>query len=181
MIYIISDTHFNHRKILAYENRPFSSVEDMNENIIKNWNSVVKSGDIVIHLGDVALGRMSEVPGIIARLNGNKIFVRGNHDDKSDTYYLNAGFSAVGRNFIFPHNGLTIFCSHHPYKPEGIEYDLHLFGHVHGVDSEEGKNYPTIASNGACLCVERWNYKPVSIDEIIKLCTADGVQPCEGI
>ena len=45
--YVISDTHFNHSRILEYCQRPFDNVEQMNEVIINNWNKVINEDDIV--------------------------------------------------------------------------------------------------------------------------------------
>ena len=84
--YVVSDTHFNHENVIRYSNRPYASVEEMNEALIANWNNVVKPEDVVICLGDFALGNKDDIPGIVARLNGMKILVRGNHD-RSKSFY----------------------------------------------------------------------------------------------
>ena len=80
-IWVTSDTHFNHANIIKYCNRPFSSVEEMNEPIIANWNKVVSQGDTVYHLGDFALGNKSLIPDFLERLNGHISFIMGNHDN----------------------------------------------------------------------------------------------------
>lgn len=56
MIYLISDLHLDHKNIIKYCNRPFSSVEEMNGAIIDNWNEVVKESDFVYLVGDLAFG-----------------------------------------------------------------------------------------------------------------------------
>lgn len=78
--FFTSDTHFGHARIIELCNRPFSSVEEMNEVMIERWNQTVKPNDIVFHLGDVALGKIAESLPLIGRLNGYKILVPGNHD-----------------------------------------------------------------------------------------------------
>lgn len=80
-IWVTSDTHFNHVNIIKYCNRPFLSVEEMNEVIINNWNDVVPKGATVYHLGDFALGDKSLIPDLLNRLNGHIKFVMGNHDN----------------------------------------------------------------------------------------------------
>ena len=77
MQFFTSDTHFNHGHIIKYCNRPFISMEEMNETIVQNWNKTVKQKDIIYHLGDVCWG----LPDIfLKKLNGYKILIQGNHD-----------------------------------------------------------------------------------------------------
>jgi calcineurin-like phosphoesterase family protein len=75
-----SDTHFGHKNIIEYCNRPFRDPFHMNEAIVGMWNDMVAPGDIVYHLGDVALGKLDESLPYVGRLNGTKILVPGNHD-----------------------------------------------------------------------------------------------------
>lgn len=130
-IWIISDTHFNHLKLLRLEERP----ENFNELIVRNWNKQVKPEDLVIHLGDVILGRDSELPDFLKRLNGTKILTRGNHDKKTQLWYMQRGFSFVCdyfiyRNVAFAHTPLTPI-PHRALKHQSEEVDLCIHGHFH--------------------------------------------------
>jgi calcineurin-like phosphoesterase family protein len=80
MRWFTSDTHFGHARISELAGRPFTSVDEMNETIISRWNALVKPNDIVFHLGDVALGQISESLPLCGRLNGTKFLIPGNHD-----------------------------------------------------------------------------------------------------
>src|SRR6185312_6859120 len=78
-----SDHHFGHAKILELlpDSRPFRDVEEMNGALVDAWNSVVRPGDTVWHLGDVSLGNRRETLALIGpQLNGRKRLVPGNHD-----------------------------------------------------------------------------------------------------
>lgn len=75
-----SDSHFWHRNIIKYCNRPFPSVNAMNEALIHNWNEVVEPEDEVFHYGDVALGPWAEWDDVLSRLNGHITLIVGNHD-----------------------------------------------------------------------------------------------------
>ena len=79
MIFFTSDHHFYHTNIIKYCNRPFQSVEEMNEEMVKRWNSVVNPGDTVYYLGDFSLAKRP-VEVFVPRLNGEKHFIMGNHD-----------------------------------------------------------------------------------------------------
>ena len=79
-VFMISDTHFGDERILRYENRPFSSVEEMDKAISENWNQVVGEEDMVFHLGDVSSYDPERNKEILSSLHGKKILVMGNHD-----------------------------------------------------------------------------------------------------
>lgn len=77
-----SDTHFGHKNIIRYCNRPFSSVDEMNEHMIMKWNSVVSDEDTVWFLGDFAFLKLEETFAIFDRLRGQIKIVPGNHDER---------------------------------------------------------------------------------------------------
>ena len=78
--YFTSDTHFGHKNIIKYSNRPFVDFFQMDWTIVDNWNKTVGPTDVVYHLGDTALGDSSRWDEIFKSLNGYKVLVVGNHD-----------------------------------------------------------------------------------------------------
>lgn len=157
-IFVISDTHFYHKNIIEYCNRPFGTVEEMNNTMIENWNKVVGPEDYVIHCGDFALGRIDDIKEIVSKLNGHKILVRGNHDHNTVTQYKSAGFEHVfGEKVVFRINDKEICFSHH--RNDDTPY-LNLYGHVHDKPNDDETHI--------CVCVENHNYTPVLLDDLIK-------------
>src|SRR6266704_3219915 len=84
-IFLVSDTHFGHARILTFKRndgitplRHFKTVEEMDDTMIQNWNSVVKPSDSIYHLGDVVMNR--RFLSVMGSLNGSKRLVLGNHD-----------------------------------------------------------------------------------------------------
>ncbi len=125
--WIISDTHFYHKRISGYCNRPFWSVKQMNEEMIKRWNAKVCKNDIVFHLGDFCFGDENKIKEIRARLNGNIILIRGNHDKKITS---DMGFTIFEEPITLGNKIL----SHYPLEdiPEGF---INIHGHIHHRDS----------------------------------------------
>lgn len=78
--YITSDTHFSHARISELAARPFGSVAEMDAELIRRWNETVAPADVVLYLGDVALGSIADSLPLTAQLNGRKFLVPGNHD-----------------------------------------------------------------------------------------------------
>lgn len=79
-IWFTSDTHYGHSNIIKYSERPFSSVEEMDQAMIDNWNMFVDHDDEVYHLGDFAYADVGRMKEIIYQLKGKKYFLPGNHD-----------------------------------------------------------------------------------------------------
>ena len=118
--YIISDTHFNHKKIIEMTKRPFKTITDMNVALINNWNKVVSNNDTIFVLGDFAFGSKEMITAIVSKLNGRKILIMGNHDrriNKSEKFWHECGFSEVYKYPIIYKN--KVILSHEPEKDIG--------------------------------------------------------------
>lgn len=154
-IYIIADMHFGDRFILSYENRPFKSVEEMDQTIIENWNRTVGSEDVVYVLGDVG------DESVIQQLNGIKYLVKGNHDTKEDEIYRQCGFAKVYDLPVILDEFWIL--SHEPmYVNSNMPY-ANLFGHVHA-----NPIYKTASPQSFCVSVERIDYTPALLSDIKK-------------
>lgn len=161
-IFLISDTHFGHSKMLEYEARPF----DFEEKILDNLK-VIKDEDILVHLGDVCIGRdaywnemmFSEIP--MSRC----ILVRGNHDGKSFNWYYDHGWNFVCDSFTMDIYGKKILFSHIP-QLDG-DYDINIHGHCHSKKRTE-EFEPTMHKKQYLVSLENLNYKPIRLDTFLK-------------
>ena len=156
-VFIISDTHFGHEAIIRYCNRPFTSVEEMDQTMIKRWNETISNKDVVIHLGDFALCGKDKTREIIQKLNGKKILIMGNHDNYSEQFYRDAGFHTVSRFPIIYDNFYMM--SHAPLQLTETTCYFNAYGHVHN-DNKFVDN-----ATSKCYCVERTGYRPVLLFE----------------
>jgi len=154
-VYITSDQHFGHANIIDYEDRPFTSVDEMNSYMIKKWNQTVSKKDKVFFLGDLCIpSRLYSE--IVPLLNGYKIMVMGNHDCLSHKRYEEAGFEEVSRYPIILNDFYIL--SHAPlYLSKAMPY-VNIHGHSHS-KRMVGANYYNV-------CVELHDYKPVKFDDI---------------
>jgi calcineurin-like phosphoesterase family protein len=125
----IADTHFGHDNILAHNNRPWKTIDENDDGLIANWNSVVNRKDTVRVIGDFAWGNHSNY---LKMLQGNKILYIGSHDNMSVDSYR--GFQDVISAGMVKINGEFFFCSHCPHRiwDRGHYGVPHLFGHHHG-------------------------------------------------
>ena len=134
MIFFTADTHFGHKRILEYcPNRPFSSVEEMNEGIVANWNEAVRETDTVYHLGDVAFMNREDTAAICQRLNGHKILIMGNHDlHRKTVFWEECGFERVhklGHGRTINRYGFDL--CHYPARESLTAYDEREYLHTH--------------------------------------------------
>lgn len=160
-IWFIGDTHFGHKNIITYCNRPFESVDQMTEVLIHNWNNVVAKEDRVIMNGDFALCGKEAIINIGNTLNGRKTLIIGNHDGASLKTYYDAGFEMVSKDPILVNEFFIV--SHTPqYVQENGVY-ANIFAHVH-----TNPMYKDVSSRSFCTSVERINYTPIEFEEIIK-------------
>ncbi len=158
-IFVIADTHFNHKNIIKYCNRPYNSVEEMNKDIIRKWNSVVRPNDIVFHLGDFGFGTQMELGSIFKQLNGRKYLIMGNHDYKAGKkYYEEIGFDRVYKEYTLG----NMVLSHYP--KEITEGQINIYGHIH--DAEPKDWYDD--DFHVCVSVEKINYIPKKLNDLLK-------------
>ena len=182
-IFFTSDLHFGHENVIRFDNRPFNTVEEMDEEMIKHWNAKVGKGDIVYVLGDfIWKAATNEAVSIIRRLNGQIILIKGNHDrflHNAAAKKALAGIKDYDDICVTLEDGTTRRCilSHYfiPFY-NGHRYQaIHLHGHSHFTEesAEEvrittelnEKGYDLKIYNVGCMY---WNYTPVTLDEILE-------------
>lgn len=196
--FFTSDHHFHHANALRFGGRSadWGNLGEMNFGMIDAWNSVVGDKDIVYHLGDFSLGCELQTGGIVKRLNGTIIFlsIHWHHDRDWVQVAPKLGWkTASGKPVRFlgqeevlrledSQYGLdmggypfTIHLSHYPlHEWEGSFYgnSLHLHGHQH-----RGNGQPHINGMAMNVNVEWWNYKPLLLDDIVRMMFHDRSHP----
>lgn len=172
-VFFTSDQHFCHANVIKYDGRPFNDVEEMNEQLILNWNSVVGEKDVVFYLGDLSFDRGSgNTQRIVNELNGKIHYILGNHDDERDIRKLNR-FETIS-DYV----NLSIVDLDNPRKKQGIMMmhypilswdkahhgDWHLHGHCHqSLVTQNPEYYKRKVLDMGC---NGWEYRPVSYAEI---------------
>lgn len=158
--FFTSDLHFYHENVIKFCNRPYDSVEHMNESLIDNWNNVVNDGDHVWVLGDFSFGRIPETETILSRLNGIKHLITGNHDRKGRCEKLN-----WSKYFVDQHDYLRlhkdkhkfVLC-HFPFHSWERGY-INLHGHTHGTYQSKYMQHD--------VGVDVNNYTPLSLEDAV--------------
>lgn len=166
-IWLTGDNHFFHNNIRKYCDRPFKSVEEMNEIMIERWNERISNDDMVIHIGDFSLCKFEESKKIFDRLNGKiKIVFKGNHDRKNILRRLGFKLWPISNaTMLLPRIGL---CNIRHKPTESKHVRVVLSGHSHETFKVR-KRYDNIFVN---VGVDQWEYRPVSLEEIKELLDA---------
>nr|DAM76856.1 MAG TPA: metallophosphatase domain protein [Caudoviricetes sp.] len=164
-IYFTSDLHLGHDNIIRFCNRPFSSVEEMNDRIIQNYNSIVHKNDLVYILGDLTYKiSVKESNNLIQQLKGRKVLIRGNHDLKYDSSL----FEDILDYKEFNQDKVKYVLMHYPLMSWNGSYknkSIHLHGHIHAQYVYNLKNRHDFVLRYD-VGVDANNYYPVSLTSI---------------
>ena len=99
-LFFTSDTHFGHANILKYCNRPFTNIQEHDEEIVKRWNEVVPEDGIVFHLGDIGFCSETYLRDILEKLNGKIYWIIGNHDWRRITKAIIPRFECITQQMV---------------------------------------------------------------------------------
>jgi calcineurin-like phosphoesterase family protein len=129
----ISDLHFDHETILAFDNRPFNSVAELGEALINRWNAVVGPEDLTWILGDFCPGDGERWRALLTRLRGRKALILGNHDDPKSVETVRDLLEDVAEYRETEDAGRRVVLCHYPIPSFRDHYfgNIHLYGHVH--------------------------------------------------
>jgi calcineurin-like phosphoesterase family protein len=184
-VFLVSDTHFGHTGVCRFTEadgvtkiRPWIDPDEMDEEMIRRWNDRVRPTDKVYHLGDVVINRKSLKT--LARLNGDKVLIRGNHDIFRDDEYREY-FRELRAYHVM--NGMIL--SHIPVHEASLgRFGVNIHGHLHtnrvkrarGVDARTGAVLygDEIDPRYHCVCVEQTDFAPILFEDVIKRIEAEG-------
>lgn len=169
-IFFTSDTHFHHDKQFLFEPRGFKSIQEHDENIIKNWNNIIAPDDEVYHLGDVFLNDNKEGLKILSKLNGKIHIIIGNHDTDTRIKLLEnhpkvieviyAKRIKIGKHLFFLSHYPTITANYDDKKLH--EHLINLHGHLHDL-SKFYNNNPYVYN----VALDAHNNRPIELQEIL--------------
>lgn len=180
-IFVVTDTHLGHQALITWGTRPEGFTEQILNNIAKT------KGDMIIHCGDICIGNDTYWnEKILASMENfkHKILIRGNHDPKSDNWYLNKGWTHVCYSMSIERFGKHIFFSHIPvsqidFNTMHPKIDVNVHGHLHG-DGVKGLKDPYVEhrkeERAVCdynlefhrdAAPELWKLAPVKLETLI--------------
>lgn len=171
--YLTSDLHLGHANIIDHCDRPFNSVEEMNQVLIETWNQTVRPDDIEFFLGD--LGHFADEDQLtdwLDRLNGRVVFIEGNHD-KPDRY--TTGLNT--HQYYILSSGDQEFClTHDPVNAPRFWDGWVIHGHHHNNDLDE---YPLVHPENRTVnvSVELTDYKPIEEAKLVELINTEKKNP----
>lgn len=194
MKYFISDLHIGHTNVLAYDNRPFTTIEEHDSVIMQKWNAKVTESDDVYILGDIGFANAEKTAEYYKQLHGNKHLILGNHDKmffkkSNEKFFKNVFCEVVHYMELYLNKKHSIVLCHYPMPcfKNSFHGWLHFYGHVHtsfdwnmmehnkmliqnlySKNPEEGGNKTDVCRmyNVGCM-IPYMNYEPRSVDEIL--------------
>ena len=172
MNWYIADIHFGHKNMISFDNRPFSSVEEMDDVLITNWNSLVKHDDDVYILGDFCYRAEKTPAWYLKQLSGKKHLIIGNHDGEllRDDEVVEK-LESIDKMLFVKDSGKNIVLCHFPIAEWNGFYRnaWHIYGHLHGQKSKTYEYMKTLprALNAGCML---HGYAPASLEQLVKTC-----------
>jgi calcineurin-like phosphoesterase family protein len=172
-VFLVSDTHFGHAGVCRFTRadgctplRPWDDPAEMDEAMITAWNDRVRPNDKVYHLGDVVINRRAM--STLARLNGDKVLIRGNHDIFRDDEYRKY-FRELRAYHVM--NGMIL--SHIPIHEESLgRFGVNIHGHLH---SNRVMKAGVVDVRYHCVCVEQTpDFAPILFEDVVKRIEAEG-------
>lgn len=162
--FVIADTHFGHTKIHEYCGRP-AGFEDK---ILGNISRLGRTYDTLIHLGDVCFGRDAHWHMMLKiAWSGKKWLIRGNHDHKSNQWYMQNGWDFVGEMATLNMFGKNILFSHKPFQDIG--YDINIHGHYHNSEIRKQElELRKINNSKQKLVMIEHEYCPYNLEDLCK-------------
>lgn len=166
MIYLTSDLHFSHQRNFLYEPRGFSSIEEHDAAIIKNWNEIVTPDDEVFVLGDLVMNDSESGIKKLAQLNGQLNIIFGNHDtDRKIGFYEKlSNVTSVGWSALIKSGKWSFYLCHFPTMVDNFE-EKHKFYCLHGHTHSKDK-FQFIKNCCYNIALDAHDNKPVSIEQI---------------
>lgn len=171
MKWFTSDLHLNHKNILTMgKGRPFKTLEEMENTIVKNWNKKVSPKDDVYVLGDVFWNMNDiQIQKVMDKLNGHKHLIIGNHDRINPNTKSNR-WAEIAESKTLEMDNTAVILSHFPIFEWAHYYygSYHLYGHTHGTLNLAQYTMMRERPNGNCwdVGVDNNNFEPVSFEEI---------------
>ncbi len=157
--WVTSDWHLWNDKIIEFGPRP----DDFTDLILRNHRYVVSTQDTLINLGDVAFYGMERLGPFLAHIPGRHVLVRGNHDHKSNNWYLRNGYDWVCDMLVIG----DVLLSHKPVDqfPEGVAVNVH--GHLHRWGDRVGEHPYLDPSRHILVAMELTDYKPLNLQQLV--------------
>ncbi len=157
-LYFTSDLHLGHKNIIQYSNRPFTSVEEMDAELIARYNSKVKPGDTVYDLGDFSFKKPNEY---LVQLNSQPIRIKGSHDHDLKENVSPRMLVISPKDLVDEYgNQIHITLCHYPMRSWEMSHyaSWHLYGHHHGTLEPYGLSFD--------VGVDCWDYYPISLAQV---------------
>ena len=157
MYFFTADEHYGHANIIEYCNRPFQSVQEMDDVLITNHNKIVTANDITVHIGDFCWASKQKDANkqYISKLKGNHIFLAGSHDrwlPRSSRYIWKE--TIEGQLIVACHYAMRVW-------PNSHYNSWQVYGHSHGKLEPQGKQWDVGVDNN--------NFFPVSFEQLVEI------------